>query len=134
MRSAALFSLVRSAGSGAVVSFTAPHKVAAYLERNPLPFPAVADPELKAYQEFGLQRTTWGGIFRLRVIGRFLKLILRGWLPRKPGEGEDPFQLGGDFLIDAQGRLVFAHPSTEPTDRPSKEELRAALEQLAPHP
>lgn len=110
-----------------VISFTPPAQVAVYLQRNPLPFPVVSDPELKAYQAFGLGRTTFGAIIRLQVIGRFLKLILRGWLPRGPDEGQDPFQLGGDFLIDGQARLVYAHPSADPTDRPGQEELLAAL-------
>ncbi len=111
-----------------VVSFTPPAQVAAYLQGNPLPFPTVSDPELKAYQAFGLGRTTFGAILHPRVLGRFLKLILRGWLPWRPDQGQDPFQLGGDFIIDGRGKLVFAHPSADPTDRPSKEELLQALQ------
>lgn len=114
------------------VSFAPAPKVAAFLQRYPLPFPVVSDPEVRTYQAFGLGRTTFGEILRPRVLGRFLKLIFRGWLPWNPEEGQDPFQLGGDFLLDSQGRLVYAHPSAEPTDRPGKEELLAVLGRLQP--
>lgn len=112
-----------------VVSFTPPERVAAYLAKYPQPFPVVSDPTLAAYKGFGLERTTVGSMLRLGVIGRFLKLILRGWLPKKPGKGEDVLQLGGDFVLDKTGRVVYAHPSSEPTDRPTATDLLAVLRQ-----
>ena len=42
----------------------------------------------------------------------------------------DSTQLGGDFLIDAQGVLRLAYRSQDPTDRPSIATLRDALRQL----
>jgi peroxiredoxin len=109
-----------------VVSFTGPARVAAYLGRYPLPFPVVADPSRAAYRAFALGRTTWGAFFRGGVLGRYLRLIFRGWLPRG-SEGEDVLQLGGDFVLDDGGRLVYAHRSAEPTDRPATAELLRAL-------
>ena len=37
------------------------------------------------------------------------------------------FQLGGDFVIDARGRLAYAYRSAEPTDRPAVAELLKAI-------
>ena len=54
-----------------------------------------------------------------RVLLGYLKLIWRGTRPEKPEPGEDLFQLGGDFVLDEAGRLVFAYPSKTSTDRPS---------------
>jgi hypothetical protein len=62
------------------------------------------------------------------VVLRYLGLIFRGARPRRPGEGEDVLQLGGDFVLDGAGRLVFAHRSAEPTDRPPIGQLLEAVE------
>jgi hypothetical protein len=46
-----------------------------------------------------------------------------------PYRGEDVLQLGGDFILDRQRNVVFAYPSSDPTDRPS---VAAMLEALRP--
>jgi hypothetical protein len=112
-------------GEVLVVSFSGPDRVAAYLKRYPLPFPAVSDPERRAYQAFALERTSWGRLVRPRVLARYLKLMLRGWLPWKSEKGADVLQLGGDFVLDDHRRLVYGYRSEAPTDRP---QARALLE------
>ena len=102
-------------------------QVAAYLARYSLPFSVVSDPTLSAYQRFGLGRTSWLSMLRPGVVLRYLAKMLRGWLPRKPGQGEDILQLGGDFVLDAGKNVVYTHPSRDPTDRPTKEELLEAV-------
>ena len=106
-----------------VVSFTPPARVAAYVAKYPQPFLVVSDPTRAGYRAFDLDRTTVGSLFRPGVIGRYLKHMVGGWLPKKPGAGEDVLQLGGDFLLDQSGVLRYAHPSKEPTDRPSAAEI-----------
>ncbi len=113
-----------------VISFTPPARVQAYVEKYPQPFPVVSDPTLAAYRAFALERTSVRSMFRLGVIGRYLLHILRGWMPTKKGAGEDVLQLGGDFILDAVGVLRYAHPSAEPTDRPSTGDL---LDQVKHH-
>lgn len=110
-----------------VVSFAPPALVTAYLEKSPMPFAVVSDSSRTAYQAFGLVRTSWGSIFRASVVGRYLGLILRGWLPRRPQSEEDVMQLGDDFVLDGQRRLVYAYRSTEPTDRPTVDDLLTAV-------
>lgn len=113
-----------------VVSFTPPAKAAAYLAKYPAPFPVVCDPEREAYRRFGLGRATWLRLFRPHAILGYLRFMLRGWLPQKPMKKDDPLQLGGDFVLDAHGRIVFAHPSQDPVDRPSGKELLAVVREL----
>jgi peroxiredoxin len=126
----AIYPQIQEAGGDVlVISFTPPAKVAAYLAKYPMPFPVVSDPELRAYHSLGMGRTTWGSMLRPAVIGRYLLKMLRGWLPKKPGEGEDVLQLGGDFVLDGNRRLVYAHPSKNPTDRPAAAELLHAVRQ-----
>ena len=113
-----------------VVSFTPPAKVKAYVERWPLPFAVVSDPEMAAYRGFALGRARVGSFFRPGVLWRFIKIIFRGWLPKKPGKGEDVLQLGGDFILDNAQRVVYAHPSTNAADRPSAATLVGQLQAL----
>jgi peroxiredoxin len=112
-----------------VVSFTTPALITAFGADFPQPFPVVADPERKAYQAFALGATSLRGFLRPAVVWHYLTLMLRGWIPRGPGKDADIWQLGGDFIIDAAGRLRYAHPSHDAADRPSNAELRDALRQ-----
>lgn len=118
-------------GEVLVVSFTPPRRVAAYLAKYPKPFPVVSDPELRAYRGFGLERSSLVRMLRPDVVVRYVRTIMRGWLPALPGQGEDVLQLGGDFILDAAGRIVYAHPSRDPTDRPSAATLLEALRRAA---
>ncbi len=114
-------------GEVLVISFAQPKTLAAHLALAPQPFPVVADPERKAYTAFTLGRTRLLSFFRPDVVWHYLSLIFRGWLPKKPGEDGDVWQLGGDFVIDREGRLVYAHPSKDAADRPGNAELLTAL-------
>ena len=117
----------RLGGEVLMVSQARPELLAAVLRERPLPFPAVADPGRAAYRAFGLERTSWAAMLRPGVVLRYLGLMLRGWRPRRVREGEDVLQLGGDFVLDGQGRLTYAYRSAEPTDRPAAEELVRAV-------
>ena len=110
-------------GEVVVISFTAPELARLHVEMNQPPFPIVSDPSRAGYQEFGLERMTWTRVLRPRYWGRYLRLLSRGWVQRWPRLGEDVMQLGGDFVLDANRRIVLAHRSQEPTDRPSALQL-----------
>ncbi len=120
----------RLGGEVLAVSFARPERVAAYVARYPLPFPVLADPEYEAYRAFGLGRTSWGSMLSPRVLLRYLALMFRGWLPAKPAGRDDLLQLGGDFVLDDQRRLVYAYRSATATDRPPAEELVRAVRSL----
>lgn len=114
-------------GEVLVVSFAQPQTLAAHLAIAPQPFPVVADPERKAYTAFTLGKTRLLSFFRPDVVWHYLRLIFRGWMPKRPKDDADVWQLGGDFVIDRTGRLVYAHPSGDAADRPSNEELLKAM-------
>jgi peroxiredoxin len=114
-----------------VVTQARPELLAVFLREQPLPFQAVADPERAAYGAFNLEKTSWATMLRPGVILRYLRLVLRGWRPRKVSDGEDILQLGGDFVLDGEGRLTYAYRSSEPTDRPSVEALLQAMRELS---
>jgi peroxiredoxin len=109
------------------ISFATPSLVAAYLAETPMPFPVLSDPSRTSYQALGLGLTSWAAMLRPAVLAGYLRLMFRGWWPRKPNKQEDIFQLGGDFVLDAQRHVVYAHRSAEPTDRPAVAELLEAV-------
>jgi peroxiredoxin len=115
---------IRSLGGEVLaISFTPPAKAAAYLQAHPLPFPVLADPDRAGYRAFELGRTSWLAMLRPRFVVRYAKVLLRGGKPLRPLEDEDVLQLGGDFVLDAGRRLVYAYRSADPADRPAAEEL-----------
>ena len=74
-----------------------------------------------------LGRTSWASFFRPGVLARYLRLMIRGWRVRGPDKGDDLLQLGGDFVIDAAGKLAYAFRSEESTHRPSANTLLKAI-------
>lgn len=81
-----------------------------------LPYPLLLDAEKKAYAAWGLGRTGLGGAMLSPSLNwRYLKLLLRG--ERFLGLAPDMFQLGGDFVVDRQGYLRFAHRMRNNGDR-----------------
>lgn len=110
-------------GEVLVVSFASPALLALNLRQRSLPFPVVADPSLTAYHAFGLERTSWRAMMRVGAAWRVARLMLRGWSLKRPDKEEDLLQMGGDFILDEHRRLLYAHRSTEPTDRPPASEL-----------
>jgi hypothetical protein len=110
-------------GEVLAISFSPPARVAAYIQRYPLPFPVLSDPDRHAYHTFALEKTSWRSMLRPASVLRYLKLMFRGWLPWSPAKDDDLLQLGGDFVLDRHKRLVFAYQSAEPTDRPSAAQL-----------
>ena len=114
-------------GDVLVVSFASPAQIAAHLAMMPQPFPVVSDPERKAYAAFALGKTRMLTFLRLDVLWHYLRLMFRGWIPKSPQEGADLWQLGGDFVLDRAGCLVYAHPSGDAVDRPNSAELLEAM-------
>lgn len=96
-----------------------------------LPLPTVCDPDRAAYRYFGLDRGHWSMFFRRGVLARYLGLIFGGWRPQRGETGEDMLQLGGDFILSDDRRLMYAHRSNDPADRPDAGELVTRLQQLA---
>jgi peroxiredoxin len=109
------------------VTMSRPEVLAAFLRRRPWPCPVVADPDLTVYRALGLGRASWASLLRPSVLGLYLKLIVRGGPLRRPPKGEDVHQLGGDFVLDRQRRLVYAYRSADPSDRPAAGELVRAV-------
>jgi peroxiredoxin len=120
----------RAAGAEvAVVSFAQSKALLPYARDLRLPFPLLSDTERGAYKAYGLLRGSFWSIFGPKTVWEYVKLISHGRLFR--GIQADPFQLGGDFVIDGPGIVRFAYRSEEPTDRASADRLLQAVRDLA---
>ena len=111
-----------------VISFGTLEDARRWIEETCSPFTMLLDPDREVYRMYGLGRswlrswnpsTTW---FYLRML-----LIGRKW----KGIQGDPNQLGGDFIVDAEGILRLVHPSQSATDRPAPDELLTTLREIS---
>jgi len=112
-----------------VVSFVEPAKLVHYQQRHRLPFTILADPKRKAYGAFTLKRLSWFRVFSPATLKVYLKLWREG-MKREDYGRQDIYQSGGDFLLDREGNILFAHRSQHPADRPSPEKLLLEIDRV----
>jgi peroxiredoxin len=117
----------------AVVSFAEPAKLVHYQERHRWPFIILADPARTAYRAFALRRLSWLRVFSLSTLRLYGKLFREGMQRENYGK-EDIYQAGGDFLLDRDGNILFAHRSQDPADRPAATRLLEAIDSIVSAP
>jgi len=117
----------RRAVSLVVVSFAEPAKLVYYQEQHQWPFPVLADPHRAAYHAFTLKRLSLLRVFSPATLKLYWKLLRSGHHREDYGK-EDIYQAGGDFLVNREGQILFAHRSQDPTDRPSLRNLLDAVD------
>jgi len=109
----------------AAATFAGVERLAAHREHLGLPFPLLADPERTVYRRFGLDRAPLWRVYNPGTLRLYGQLLARGRRLRRPVD--DTRQLGGDFVIDAAGRLAAAFRPRSPDDRPPVDDLVAAV-------
>jgi hypothetical protein len=87
----------------------------------------VGDPDRKAYRAFGLERTSWLTFLNPSMIWGYLRQKFKGVGIKMLTMREDVLQLGGDFILDRSGNVVWKFTSRNPTARPSVDQLLAVL-------
>ena len=89
----------------------------------------LADPERRAYQTFTLKRLSWFRVFSPATLKLYWNLRRKG-MKQEAYAGDDIYQAGGDFLLDRDGHILFAHRSQDPADRPAPAKLLAAIDRI----
>ncbi len=117
-------------GTALFVAFDAPGRLReSLLHGLEVPYPLLIDRERSAYRAWGLGRgsllTIWGDP---HVWRQYASELARGARLRRPGT--DTLQLGGDFVVDRAGAVVYSRPQRH-DDRPPVAELVRALERAA---
>ncbi len=111
-----------------VVTFGSSPLAQAWLDETGVSFPVLLDEDRAVYRAYGLERS-WRRSWNLRTAWRYVQLMRAG--RRWRGVQGDSTQLGGDFIVDAEGVVRLAYRSHDPTDRPSLSVLMAQLQELA---
>lgn len=113
----------------AVISFSPPEQNALFVGEEDVPFLVLSDTGRAAYRAFGLESGAGQHIWTVAALRAYLRGLLQGRWPRWPTQ--DITQLGGDFVVDSDNRIVYAHRSEDPADRPSVDALIQALRRAA---
>jgi peroxiredoxin len=108
-----------------LVTFTRQRSLRGYRSRLGLTYPVLSDEERVAYRAYGLGRGPWWRVWGLASLRAYARLLRRG--AKLQRVREDVLQLGGDFVIGRDGRLVYAYRSRGPADRPSVDDLVQAV-------
>ena len=111
-----------------LVSFGAAYQARAWQAETENCFTLLLDPDRAAYRAYDLEHSL-ARAWQPKVWVKYARLMLSGKKWR--GIQGDSAQLGGDFVVDPNGVIRFAHRSHDPTDRPSAAQLLKALETLA---
>ena len=93
-----------------------------------LPFPVLSDPEKDTYRAYGLSSGKLRRIFGPGTIWAYVKLLAAGQTYHF--RSSDFLQLGGDFVIDAAGSVLYEYRSGAPHDRPSVDQIIAVLGEI----
>lgn len=108
-----------------LVTFTRARNVAGFRKRLGLSYRVLADEDRASYRAMDLGRGPWWRVWGPATWWRYVQLIRRGERFQRPTD--DTLQLGGDFVVGRDGRLVYAYRSKGPADRPPIDELVEAV-------
>ena len=89
----------------------------------------LGDPEREGYHAVGLERGGMKELYSPRVGLRALGAARKGAMGGKP-EG-DTRQMPGTFVVDRDGRLVYAHYNSDQSDNPPIEDVLEAVRSAA---
>nr|KAI8741268.1 peroxiredoxin-like 2C [Biomphalaria glabrata] len=99
-----------------------------WLKETNCPFDMILDPNRKIYLSFGLHRSV-SKVWSCACMIYYVEQLLKGRQLPRPLENvhDDPQQMGGDFILDNTGRVVFSYCSKVSNDRPSVDQILAAI-------
>ena len=109
-----------------VILFTRQRNLRGYRGRFAAPLSVATDETRAVYRAYGLGRGSLWKVWGPKVLIRYAQLLLSG-KGRVEKPTEDTSQLGGDFVVGRDGRLVLAFRSKGPDERPSVDELVEAV-------
>ena len=79
----------------------------------------LVDSQRTLYKAYGMPRADWWTLGKPVVVWKYVVNIVTGNLPGR--KGKDIKQLGGNVLIDPDGKVALNHVSANPHDRPNIE-------------
>ncbi len=120
------YSEIQAKGTDVVaISFEPRERLFQLTRQLQLPFTILSDPERDVYAAYGLAQGNWLKIFSPKTVWTYVKHFARG--RRYEHAASDWRQLGGDFILDENGTVLFEYRGQTPTDRPTVASLIARL-------
>jgi peroxiredoxin len=118
---------IRAAGAEVVlVAYNDPELVMSQLFRSlDLPFLLLVDKGREAYQSWGLGQADWRTLLNPALYWNVARMAMRR--PKPLGRAPTTSQLGGDFVIDRDGKIVFVNRMKSIYDRAPVSDLLAAI-------
>ena len=116
-----------------LLTFTRAELLDGYQERRDLSLTILIDGNRDVYAAYGLGRGSFGRIWGWATLRRYAQILRRsgrGMTDLVPAT-EDTRQLGWDFVIAPDGRLIWGYWSAGPADRPSVNDVFEAVERAA---
>jgi peroxiredoxin len=100
-----------------------------FCRKRGVPFDCLGDPDREAYHAVGLERGGAREYIGPQLAKGFLRAARKGAFAGVP-KG-DVAQRPGTFVVDAEGRVAFAHYNKDSSDNPDTEELLSVVRSLA---
>jgi peroxiredoxin len=97
-----------------------------YCASRKVPFECLGDPLREAYLEVSVGRAKLGQVYGPRILRKHVRAFRGGSLFGSP-QGGDHLQLPGTFVINQDGRVLFAHYAVSSADNPPVADLLAAV-------
>ena len=110
------------------------HSPAAKLEETNIdlpPFALVPDPEKRIFRSYGVEKGL-AGMFSPTVMRDYYRALKAGFPPGMFTQDGGITGNPADFIIDAEGRIVFAHYGRHYADSLDAEQVVQAMRQQAP--
>ncbi len=122
-----LSTLSEGGGRILVISFDTLDQIREYRSQLNLSFPIAGDTARTAYKTYGLTQVSFLQTWHPKTLWRYVILLRKGRKLQWPKQGSDLSQLGADFVVDADGTIIYSHYSERPDDRPKIVEVVNAV-------
>ena len=107
------------------MAFSLVESASEWVESCGFDFPLAVDMERALYVSLGLPRSVL--VWTTFTLARYAEQQKAGVELLKARKGDDLHQMGGDFIVDSAGRLKYIFRGKTSYDRPSVDDLLAAL-------
>lgn len=113
-----------------VVTFANPRVLPGYRRRFAHPFTVVSDEERQTYRALGFGRGAFWRVWGWKAAKKYIELLRRGHRLEKAKDQTDTRQLGGNAVVGRDGTLAWVYAGAGPDDRPTVDEVVAAVRSL----
>lgn len=112
-----------------VVAFGGIDGAKMWMEQTGCALEMLLDPKRKIYRTFGLG-SSYAKVMKFGCLLQYSEYGAAGvdFPDVPPRLMEDLYQMGGDFLLDEAGKVLLSHPSKNPHDRPTVNDILQAAD------